>query len=71
MVTKIQRWGNSQGLRITRQMLEDAHISVGDEVDVAVRQFSGACSLSGHKRVAPSTIAKLVEPSPLAKEWSR
>jgi antitoxin MazE len=37
MVTKIQRWGNSQGLRITRQMLEDAHISVGDEVDVAVR----------------------------------
>jgi antitoxin MazE len=37
MVTRIQKWGNSQGLRITRQMLEDAHISVGDEVDVAVR----------------------------------
>jgi antitoxin MazE len=37
MVTKIQRWGNSQGLRLTRQLLEEACISVGDEVDVAAR----------------------------------
>jgi antitoxin MazE len=37
MVTKVQRWGNSQGLRITRQVLEDAGIEVGDEVDVTAR----------------------------------
>jgi antitoxin MazE len=37
MVTKIQKWGNSQGLRLARQVLEDAHISVGDEVDVTTR----------------------------------
>ena len=37
MVTKIQKWGNSQGLRLARQVLEDAHIAVGDEVDVAAR----------------------------------
>jgi len=37
MVTKIQKWGNSQGLRISRQLLNDAHIAVGDEVDIAVR----------------------------------
>jgi antitoxin component of MazEF toxin-antitoxin module len=37
MVTKVQRWGNSQGLRLSRQVLEDARISVGDDVDVAVR----------------------------------
>lgn len=35
MVTKVQKWGNSQGLRLTRQMLEDAGIAVGDEVDVS------------------------------------
>ena len=29
--------GNSQGLRLARQMLEDAHLAVGDEVEVAVR----------------------------------
>ena len=37
MVTKIQKWGNSQGLRISRQLLESAHLAVGDEVDVEVR----------------------------------
>lgn len=37
MVTKVQKWGNSQGLRLARQVLEAARISVGDEVDVAAR----------------------------------
>jgi len=37
MITKIQKWGNSQGLRLARQVLEDACISVGDDVDVAAR----------------------------------
>jgi antitoxin MazE len=37
MVTKVQKWGNSQGLRITRQVLEDAGIEVGDEVDVTAK----------------------------------
>ncbi len=37
MVTKIQKWGNSQGLRLAKQVLEDAHIFVGDDVDVTVR----------------------------------
>jgi antitoxin component of MazEF toxin-antitoxin module len=30
MVTKVQKWGNSQGLRLTRQMLEDVGIAVLD-----------------------------------------
>ena len=37
MVTKVQNWGNSQGLRLNRQVLEEAHIGVGDEVNVSVR----------------------------------
>jgi antitoxin MazE len=37
MVTKIQKWGNSQGLRLAKQLLEDAHIAVGDDVDVTAR----------------------------------
>jgi antitoxin MazE len=37
MVTKVQSWGNSQGLRLSKEILEDASVSVGDEVDVAVR----------------------------------
>ena len=37
MVTKVQKWGNSQGLRLAKQVLEEARISVGDLVDVSTR----------------------------------
>ena len=37
MVTKVQKWGNSQGLRIAKQVLENARIAVGDDVEVAVK----------------------------------
>ena len=37
MVTRIQKWGNSQGLRLPKQVLEDAHLSLGDDVDVTVQ----------------------------------
>ena len=36
MTTKIQKWGNSQGLRMAKHILEQAQIHVGDEVDVMV-----------------------------------
>ncbi len=38
MVTKIQKWGNSQGLRFPKEILHLAHIAVGDEVDIKYRQ---------------------------------
>ena len=34
MVSKVQRWGNSQGLRLPKHILERADISVGDDVEV-------------------------------------
>ena len=37
MVTKVQKWGNSQGLRFTKEVLDQAEIAVGDEVEVSVR----------------------------------
>ena len=37
MLTKIQKWGNSQGLRFPKAVLEDAQIKVGDEVNVSVQ----------------------------------
>ena len=38
MITKVQSWGNSQGLRLNRRVLDEAHIAVGDEVDLTVRE---------------------------------
>lgn len=37
MVTAVKKWGNSQGLRLAKKVLEEASISVGDDVDVSVR----------------------------------
>ena len=36
MVTKVQKWGNSQGVRFPREVLRKAHISVGDDVDISI-----------------------------------
>ena len=36
MLSKIQKWGNSQGLRFTKALLQEAQINVGDEVSVSV-----------------------------------
>ncbi len=38
MVSKVQKWGNSQGLRFTKALLDEARINVGDEVNVSVRK---------------------------------
>jgi antitoxin MazE len=40
MVTRVQKWGNSQGLRLSKALLSDARIEVGDVVDVAVQKGS-------------------------------
>jgi antitoxin MazE len=37
MVTKVQRWGNSQGLRLPKELLETANLTVGDEVKVVAK----------------------------------
>ena len=34
MSAKIQKWGNSQGLRIPKHLLEAARLSVGDDVEI-------------------------------------
>lgn len=36
MVTKVQKWGNSQGLRLSKEVLSEAEIGLGDAVKVTV-----------------------------------
>ncbi|MDD5544277.1 MAG: AbrB/MazE/SpoVT family DNA-binding domain-containing protein [Acidobacteriia bacterium] len=37
MQTKIQRWGNSLGLRIPRSFAEEAGVEAGSQVDLSMR----------------------------------
>ena len=36
MVTKLQKWGNSLGLRLPKKLAEDLEMATGTEVDITV-----------------------------------
>lgn len=36
MQVQIKKWGNSQGIRISKDILREANISIDDELDVKV-----------------------------------
>ena len=37
MLTKVKKWGNSQGLRFPKTLLEEAQIKLGDQVSVTAQ----------------------------------
>ena len=38
MLSKVQPWGNSQGIRIPKSLLNDSQIKVGEEVDLSIQE---------------------------------
>lgn len=36
MTAKISKWGNSQGLRMPKDVMESLHLNVGDDVNIIV-----------------------------------
>ena len=36
MQTKIQKWGNSQGIRFPKTVLKEVDINIGDDVNITV-----------------------------------
>lgn len=49
MFAKVQKWGNSQGLRIAKTILAEAQIRVGDEVNLSVK--SGVIQITPSKKI--------------------
>lgn len=49
MITRIQKWGNSQGIRLSKDLLREADLNVGDAVDLAVEE--GVVVLTPARRV--------------------
>ena len=63
MITKVQKWGNSQGLRLSKDLLQEADIEVGDAVDVAV--LDGSLLITPVRRVRGRIdLAELVREIP-------
>ncbi len=38
MLAKVQRWGNSQGLRLSKQLLDQADIAVGEDIEIVAKK---------------------------------
>ena len=49
MITEIKKWGNSQGLRVSKELLAQLKVDVGDKVDVTVRD--GALVITPARRI--------------------
>ena len=75
MVTRVQKWGNSQGLRVSKEILDEVHISIGDAVQVSVRK--GAILIkpvrkSRKKFDLKDLIARMPkEYQPESEEWGK
>jgi len=62
-MTRVQKWGNSQGLRLSKQVLAELDIATGDAVDVQVRD--GALVITPARRVRGGhDLAELVSHIP-------
>ncbi len=63
MITQIKVWGNSQGLRLNKNLLSNAGISTGDDVDVEAKD--GTITISPAKsRRKKYSLQELVDRIP-------
>jgi len=75
MITKVQKWGNSQGLRFPKEILKKAHVSIGDEVDVSVKHgkimIESAAQIRGKYKL-DELIAKMPSKyNPQEEDWGK
>jgi len=60
MVVKIQKWGNSQGLRLAKHVLEDAGIAIGDDVEIVVGESESRIVKKSRRRfVLEEMVARM------------
>jgi len=59
IVTKVQKWGNSQGLRLSKQVLDLAEIAVGDDVQIIVGDGQITVKKAGSKYDLAELVARI------------
>ena len=75
MFAKVQKWGNSQGLRVPRDILKKASISIGEEVDISVEKgaiiVKPAISPRGKYRLKDLVAKMPAKYSPIEEDWGQ
>jgi len=70
MVTKIQRWGNSLGLRIPRSFAKETSVRAGSVVDIAIEDGHLVIRPIHSKKYALRDLLKNVRPESIHGEIS-
>ena len=51
MVTKVQKWGNSLGLRLPKKLADDLEMATGTEVDIVIEKGRLVLTLVRRKKL--------------------
>lgn len=70
MLSKVQKWGNSQGLRLPRQILALADIKVGDDVEIIVGEHQIVVKKVGRPRYDLAELVRRIPKGYKAREVS-
>ena len=68
MLTKIQKWGNSLGLRIPKSQAEEVGVEAGSTVDISARDGDLIIRAVQRRRYALSSLLEKVTPGNLHSE---
>jgi len=75
MITKVQKWGNSQGLRFPKEILKKVHISIGDEVDISVKygkiMIKSATQIRGKYKLEDLVAKMPPKYKPQEEDWGK
>lgn len=73
MITQIQKWGNSQGLRLPKVILEAVSLRINDKVDITVADgkiiIEPAASVHGRFDIANLVAALPPDYEPAEVDW--
>ena len=61
MLTTIQKWGNSQGVRLPRSILEELFLKENDPVEIETKNDSIVIKKASRKRRAKKSIEERLE----------
>lgn len=69
MEARLQRWGNSDGIRIPKSLLKALNLKTNDIVDLIQEDNKIIISKSNKKKVSLKTLIKNYEGPNLAKDY--
>jgi antitoxin MazE len=68
MITRVRKWGNSQGLRLSKHVLELADIAVGDDVEIVVGDHQILVKKARHSKYDLAELVSRIPKGYKAKE---